>query len=202
MAKRGMLLTISGPTGAKKDKVIKALLEKDDNLVLSKSFTTREKKDDEVEGEEYDYIDKKEFLKRVQQGFFLEWAEIYDNYYGTPKRQVEKLLKQGKNVIVKVDIKGALQIKEKVEDAILIFILPPSIEELKETILNSSKVETPEMLIRKFNSAYPEINSISKYNYGVVNDNIDAAVEKIEKIISAEECRVDRIKDELSYIIG
>lgn len=200
MAKRGMLLTISGPTGAKKDKVIKALLEKDDNLVLSKSFTTREKKDDEIE--EYEYIDKKEFLKRVQQGFFLEWAEIYDNYYGTPKRQVEKLLKQGKNVIVKVDIKGALQIKEKVEDAILIFILPPSIEELKETILNSSKVETPEMLIRKFNSAYPEINSISKYNYGVVNDNIDVAVEKIEKIISAEECRVDRIKDELSYIIG
>ena len=202
MAKRGMLLTISGPTGAKKDKVIKALLEKDDNLVLSKSFTTREKKDDEVEGEEYDYIDKKEFLKRVQQGFFLEWAEIYDNYYGTPKHQVEKLLKQGKNVILKVDIKGALQIKEKIEDAILIFILPPSIEELKETILNSSKVETPEMLIRKFNSAYPEINSISKYNYGVVNDDIDAAVEKIEKIISAEECRVDRIKDELSYIIG
>ena len=83
MAKRGMLLTISGPTGAKKDKVIKALLEKDDNLILSKSFTTREKKDDEVE--EYEYIDKKEFLKRVQQGFFLEWAEIYDNYYGTPK---------------------------------------------------------------------------------------------------------------------
>ena len=90
----------------------------------------------------------------------------------------------------------------EVLSAILIFILPPSIEELKETILNSSKVETPEMLIRKFNSAYPEINSISKYNYGVVNDNVDAAVEKIEKIISAEECRVDRIKDELSYIIG
>lgn len=200
MAKRGMLLTISGPTGAKKDKVIQALLEKDENLVLSKSFTTREKREDEVD--EYEYIDKKEFLKRVQQGFFLEWAEIYDNYYGTPKHQVEKLLKQGKNVIAKVDIKGALQIKEKVEDAILIFILPPSIEELKETILNSDKVETPEMLIRKFNSAYPEINSISKYNYGVVNDNVDAAVEKIEKIISAEECRVDRIKDELSYIIG
>ena len=193
MAKRGMLLTISGPTGAKKDKVIEALLKKNSNLVLSKSFTTREKREDEIE--EYEYIDKKEFLKRVQQGFFLEWAEIYDNYYGTPKRQVEKLLKQGKNVIVKVDIKGALQIKEKVEDAILIFILPPSIEELKETILNSDKVETPEMLIRKFNSAYPEIKSISKYNYGVVNDNIDVAVEKIEKIISAEECRVDRIKD-------
>ena len=200
MAKRGMLLTISGPTGAKKDKVIQALLKKDENLVLSKSFTTREKREDEIE--EYEYLDKKEFLKRVQQGFFLEWAEIYDNYYGTPKRQVEKLLKQGKNVIVKVDIKGALQIKEKIEDAVLIFILPPSIEELKETILNSDKVETPEMLIRKFNSAYPEINSISKYNYGVVNDNVDAAVEKIEKIISAEECRVDRIQDKLSYIIG
>ena len=115
---------------------------------------------------------------------------------------MEKFLKEGKNVITKVDIKGALQIKEKIEDAVLIFILPPSIEELKETILNSDKVETPEMLIRKFNSAYPEINSISKYNYGVVNDNIDMAVEKIEKIISAEECRVDRIQDELSYIIG
>lgn len=200
MAKKGMLLTISGPTGAKKDKVIEALLKKDNNLVLAKSFTTREKREDEIEG--YEYLDKKEFLKRVQQGFFLEWAEIYDNYYGTPKRQVEKFLKEGKNVITKVDIKGALQIKEKIEDSVLIFILPPSIEELKETILNSDKVETPEMLIRKFNSAYPEINSISKYNYGVVNDNIDRAVEKIEKIISAEECRVDRIQDELSYIIG
>lgn len=200
MAKKGMLLTISGPTGAKKDKVIEALLKKDNNLVLAKSFTTREKREDEIE--EYEYLDKKEFLKRVQQGFFLEWAEIYDNYYGTPKRQVEKFLKEGKNVITKVDIKGALQIKEKIEDAVLIFILPPSIEELKETILNSDKVETPEMLIRKFSSAYPEINSISKYNYGVVNDNIDRAVEKIEKIISAEECRVDRIQDELSYIIG
>ena len=200
MAKKGMLLTISGPTGAKKDKVIEALVKKDNNLVISNSFTTSEKREDEIEG--YEYLDKKEFLKRVQQGFFLEWAEIYDNYYGTPKRQVEKFLKEGKNVITKVDIKGALQIKEKIEDAVLIFILPPSIEELKETILNSDKVETPEMLIRKFNSAYPEINSISKYNYGVVNDNIDRAVEKIEKIISAEECRVDRIQDELSYIIG
>ena len=102
MAKKGMLLTISGPTGAKKDKVIEALLKKNSNLVLSKSFTTREKREDEIE--EYEYIDKKEFLKRVQQGFFLEWAEIYDNYYGTPKRQVEKFLKEGKNVITKVDM--------------------------------------------------------------------------------------------------
>lgn len=199
MKKRGILLIISGPTGAKKHEVIKRLLEKSDNLVLSKAVTTKDVKDDERDN--YEYIDKKEFLKRADKGIFLEWAEIYENYYGTPKHRVERLLKEGNNVILKLDIKGALQIKEKIEDAVLIFIFPPSLEDLKKDIINSGKKETPDMLIRKFNSAYPEISSISKYNYGIINNDIEEAVKKIKTIISAEECRVERVKEELSYIL-
>ncbi len=199
MKKRGILLIISGPTGAKKDEVIKRLLEKSNDVVLSKSVTTRNVKDDERD--DYEYIDKKEFLKRVDKGIFLEWAEIYENYYGTPKHRVERLLNEGNNVILKLDIKGALQVKEKVQDTVLIFIFPSSLEELKKDIINSDKKETPDMLIRKFNSAYSEISSISKYNYGIINNNIEESVKKIQTIINAEKCRVERVKDELSYIL-
>lgn len=199
MNKRGILLIISGPTGAKKGEVIKRLLEENTDVVLSKSVTTRVVKDDERD--KYQYMDKKEFLKRVDKGIFLEWAEIYENYYGTPKHSVKKLLKEGKNVILKLDIRGALEIKEKVEDAVIIFIFPPSLEELKNDIINSDKKETPDMLIRKFNSAYPEINSMSKYNYGIINYDIEESVKKIKTIISAEECKVERVKEKLSYIL-
>ena len=194
MKKKGILLIISGPTGAGKDKVIKSFLEKHPETYMQKSVTTRTMREDEVQGEEYDFVTNVEFFKVVDKGGFLEWSEVYGNYYGTPKHQVKKILKSGGNVLLEVDIKGALQIKENYSDAVLIFILPTSMEVLKKNILESKK-DSPENLLRRFNSAFNEIQSISTYNYGIVNDDVDKVVEKIENIMSAEECRVDRVKE-------
>ncbi|NLK95543.1 MAG: guanylate kinase [Clostridiales bacterium] len=196
MSNEGLLLVVSGPTGAGKDKVINALLKKHNEIYTQISLTTRPKKEDDIEGV-YDFVSNKEFFKKVEQGAFLEWSEVYGNYYGTPKYPVRKALKNGKDVLLEVDIKGALQIKETEPGAILIFILPTSINELKENILKSNK-DTPENLLRRFNSAYNGIQLISTYNYGIINNNVEQAVEKIENIIQAEKCRVDRINFDLN----
>ena len=199
---RGLLLVVSGPSGAGKDDIVEALVKKDNNLVVSVSDTTRPIKEDDIEGKEYNFITNKEFFKKVDQGLYLEWAEVYGNYYGTLKHKIKRLLDSGKDVIVKVDIKGALNIKEKIDDAVLIFILPKSMEELRQSMLEKkSDKDSPDSLLRRFNSAYAEISSISKYNYAIVNDNnIEDSINKIENIIKAEKIRVDRIKDELEYL--
>ena len=197
MSDKGILMVISGPTGSGKGQIIKELVKKNKDLYLSVSSTTREKKEGDIEGLSYNFLTRQDFFKKVEQGAFLEWAEIYGNYYGTPKHIIRKKLKEGTNVILELDIKGALQVKETYEDAVFVFILPSSIEALKARIKESNKIETTESLTRKFNSAYQEITSISKYNYGIVANNIDEAVSKIESIILAEGLRVDRVKDEI-----
>ena len=195
MNNRGILIVISGPSGAGKGTICKALLEKHKDIYLSVSATTREPRAGEVHGINYYFLTKDEFKQKVEEDDFLEWAEVYGNYYGTPKSKVNEMLDSGKNVILEIDIQGALKVKENCgDDGVFIFILPPSMEELKQRIINRGS-ETPESLMRRFNSAYKEINYISRYNYGVINDEVDAAVEKIEHILAAEACRVDRIKD-------
>nr|WP_304286890.1 guanylate kinase [Clostridium paraputrificum] len=195
MAKnKGVLIVISGPSGAGKGTICKALLEKHKDIHLSVSATTREPRQGEVHGVNYYFLNKDDFLKKVEEDDFLEWAEVYGNCYGTPKSNVQELLDSGKDVILEIDIQGALKVKENTEEGVFIFILPPSMEELKQRIINRGS-ETPESLMRRFKSAYQEINYISKYNYAVVNDVVDVAVSKIEGIITAEKCRVDRIKD-------
>lgn len=196
MNNKGILMVISGPAGAGKGEVIKELVNRNKELYLSISSTTRKKREKDIEGVTYNFVNRQDFFKTVEQGAFLEWAEIYGEYFGTPKHIVNKKLKEGKNVILKLDIKGALQVKENYEEAVLVFILPSSKETLKKRIIESNKTETPEALERKFNSAYQEINSISKYNYGVVANNIDEAVARIESILKAEELRVDRTEIE------
>lgn len=194
MAKnKGVLIVISGPSGAGKGTICKALLEKHKDIHLSVSATTRDPRQGEVHGVNYYFLNKDEFLKKVEEDDFLEWAEVYGNCYGTPKSNVKELLDSGKDVILEIDIQGALKVKENTEEGVFIFILPPSMEELKQRIINRGS-ETPESLMRRFNSAYQEINYISKYNYAVVNDTVENAVSKIENILTAEKCRVDRIQ--------
>ncbi len=196
MSRKGVLLVISGPSGAGKGTICKALLEKHKDIYLSVSATTREPRAGEVHGVNYFFKTKEEFLQKVEEGDFLEHAEVYGNYYGTPKSSVQKMLDEGRDVILEIDIQGALKVKENCEEGIFIFILPPSMEELKQRIIKRGS-ETPESLMTRFKSAYKEINYISKYNYAVVNDEVDTAVAKLEAIIAAEKCRVDRMKNKI-----
>ncbi|GIM27864.1 guanylate kinase [Clostridium polyendosporum] len=193
---RGVLIVISGPSGAGKGTICKALLEKNPNLFISVSATTRKPRLGEEDGVNYYFLTKEEFLDRIASDDFLEFAEVYGNYYGTPKSTVEEMLEKGWDVILEIDIQGALRVKENAKDGVFIFILPPSMEELKQRIIKRGS-ETQESLMTRFKAAYQEINYVSKYNYAVVNDTVGEAVRKIESIIQAEKCRVDRIKEKI-----
>ena len=150
---KGLLIVISGPSGAGKGTICKALLEKRQDIEVSVSATTRNPRDGEIDGVNYHFLKKEDFLKKLEQGDFLEYAQVYGNFYGTPKSNVEEVLESGKNVILEIDIQGALKVKEKATEGVFIFILPPSMEELKQRIIKRGS-ETPESLMSRFKSAY------------------------------------------------
>lgn len=193
MKKKGLLIVVSGPSGTGKGTICKELIKRNDYWI-SVSATTRFPRKGEVEGKNYFFLSKESFAKKIEKGDFLEYAEVYNNYYGTPRSNVIEKLENGKDVILEIDIQGALKVKESYPEGVFIFILPPSMEELKNRIEKRGS-ETPESLLTRFKSAYEEINYVSKYNYAVINDMLDDAVKKIEYIIEAERCRVDRIKE-------
>lgn len=197
MDKKGLLIVISGPSGAGKGTICKSLLESQEFWV-SVSATTRSPRNGEVEGKNYYFMTREQFLDKIAQDDFLEHAEVYGNLYGTPKSKVIEMLNSGKNVILEIDIQGALVVKDNYPDGVFIFILPPSMEELRNRIINRGS-ETPESLMTRFKSAYKEINYVSKYSYAVVNDTVEDAVNKIKSIVVAEQCRVDRMKENFTY---
>lgn len=193
--KSGELIIISGTTCAGKGTVVKELLKRNKNLKVSISYTTRAKRDGEVDGIDYFFIQNDEFEKMIANGEFLEYAKVqYDKYYGTSKAQVKKMLDDGYDVILEIDVQGAQQIKEMFPQTILIFIMAPSMNEVKRRIKARGK-ETKEQILDRFQTAYREINEIPKYNYVVVNDNLEDAVNKVEAILISEKCRVDRIEE-------
>jgi len=191
MMSKGQLIVISGPSGAGKGTVCKEILKKN-NFWVSVSATTRSPRHDEIEGVNYYFLTKEKFLEKIESEDFLEYAEVYGNYYGTPKSEVLKVLDSGRDVILEIDIQGALKVKTAYPNGLFIFILPPSMEELKNRITNRGS-ETPESLITRFTSAHKEITFVTRYDYAVVNDTVDNACEKIQSIITAERCRVDRL---------
>jgi guanylate kinase len=195
MKQKGLLVVISGPSGAGKGTICEALL-KETELWLSISATTRQPRNGETHGASYYFLTRENFKERIQQDDFLEYAEVYGNYYGTPKTEALNSIEAGRDVILEIDIQGALKVKENYPEGVFIFILPPSMEELKNRIINRGS-ETQESLMTRFKSAYKELNYISKYNYAVINDTVEEAVKKIQSIIIAERCRVDRVKDKI-----
>lgn len=191
---RGVLIVLSGPSGAGKSTIHNELLKRDKNLAYSVSMTTRKIREGETDGIDYYFVNEDEFKKEINKNSFLEYALVHGNYYGTLKKEVEKKLNDGFDVILEIDIQGALKIKEENLDAIFIFVMPPSMRELGERLVKR-KTESKEKLIERFKNAYKEINEISKYNYVVINDEVEKATEKIQAIMLAEKCRVDRIEE-------
>lgn len=199
MSNKGLLIVISGPSGAGKGTLCKALINRNKTLRLSVSCTTRKPRSGEIHGVNYFFVTHEMFKEMVDKDELLEYAQVYDNFYGTPKTFVDKNLNEGYDVILEIDIQGALKIKEKYPEAVFIFILPPSMEELKNRIKKRGS-ETEESFLKRFGCAFQEINYISKYNYVVTNDIVEEAVKKLECIIVAEKCRVDRIKQSDIFI--
>ena len=193
--KRGLLIILSGPSGSGKDSVLKEILEERKNIVLSVSCTTRAPRIGEIDGKDYYFVDKEEFERKIENDDFLEYACVqYGAYYGTPKKEVIDLLNEGKDVILVIDVQGAQIIKEKYPETLLIFIMAPSMKEVKKRIIARGG-ETKTQIIERFKLAYNEINEVNKYNYVVVNDDLDSCVEKVKSIIISNKCRVDRIEE-------
>ena len=194
--RKGLLLVVSGPTGAGKGTICKALLNKNDQIKLSVSATTRKPRNGEVHGVNYFFIEKEEFTKMIENGEFLEHAQIYDNFYGTPKAAIIECLEKGQDVILEIEMQGARQIKEVYPEGVFIFVLPPSLEELKSRIVGRG-TETQEEIEKRFSCAFEEINQIVNYDYFIVNEDIEKSVNDVEAIISAEKNKVTRYKNNI-----
>ena len=191
MENSGLLIVISGPSGAGKGTICKALLEKDPGIHVSVSATTRAPRTGEVDGKNYYFLTLEEFKERLENDQFLEYAKVYDNYYGTPKENVMEKLQQGKDVLLEIDTEGALKVKEKFPEGIFIFILPPKLEDLKSRIVGRG-TETEEDMAKRLDSAKEEIQKLHEYNYGVINDDVARATKDVQSILAAEKLKTER----------
>ena len=189
----GLLVVISGPSGAGKGTICKMLKDKMTDLKVSVSATTRKPREGENEGESYFFISNDEFIKKINDDEFLEYAKVYGNYYGTPKKEVFKQLKAGNDIILEIDIQGALQVKKNYPKGVFIFILPPSLKELQNRI-EGRGTDSKEVILKRMEWAYDELDYVFEYDYVVLNDEVEAAVNKIKCIIDAEKNRAIRKK--------
>ena len=193
MSERGLLIVLSGPSGVGKGTVRKAIFERDDNeFEYSVSMTTRPMRKGEVDGVDYYFRTKEEFEAMIEAGEMLEYAEYVGNYYGTPLTYVNKTLDEGKDVFLEIEVQGAQQVKEKVPDGVFIFLTPPDLAELKARIVGRG-TDSPEVIEERMRVARQEIEMMALYDYAVVNDQVQNAVDRIMDIIVSEHYRVDRV---------
>ena len=190
---KGFLMVLSGPSGSGKGTVSAALMKKNKEIVFSTSVTTRTPRPGEVNGENYFFVSVDEFENMVQNDGLLEYAFVHTNYYGTPKEFVFNEIDKGEIVLLEIDVQGALQIKKRYKEAVFIFLLPPSMSELKQRLINRD-TETEEEINTRFSNAYKELDFVGEYDFFVVNNTVDQAVQDIEHIIAAEKLRTKRFK--------
>ena len=189
---RGLLVIISGPSGVGKGTIRKALFEiPDNNFCYSVSMTTRKPREGEVDGQDYFFVSREEFERRIKENGFLEYAEFVGEYYGTPMDYIEKQMELGKEVIVEVEVQGALQVQERIPEAVFIFIVPPSKKALIERLRNRG-TDSPDKIQKRILKAEREYSLAYKYDYIVVNDEVTNAADRIYAIIRAEHAKTER----------
>lgn len=190
--RKGLLIILSGPSGVGKGTVCQALRRCAPDLVYSVSATTRLPREGEKDGVNYFFKTKEQFLHMIEHDELLEWAEYVGNYYGTPAEFVRQTIDQGKDILLEIDVQGALKVKEKFPEGVFIFLMPPSMDELKKRIV-SRGTESNEAITHRLSVAQEEFHSMKYYDYAVVNDSVEAACERIRAIVEAERCRTERV---------
>ena len=198
---RGLLIVISGPSGVGKGTVRNALFQREGhNLVYSISMTTRAPRNGETNGKEYYFVSREEFEERIKNNQFLEYAEFVGNYYGTPLDKVEDNLNEGNEVVLEIEVQGAMKVRKKKRDAIFIFIAPPTMQDLKNR-LNRRGTEPKEVIQSRYEKACREVELAYLYDYIVVNDSVENAADKIMAIIRAEHAKTERTISEYKKMV-
>lgn len=199
MKSKGLLVVLSGPSGVGKGTVRHALFATDhdkEQFLYSVSATTREPRPGEVDGKDYFFVSRSKFEQMIEDEQLLEYAEYVGNYYGTPLAYIEAMTDQGKDVFLEIEVQGALQVKRRMPDGVFVFLAPPNLGELESRIVNRG-TDAPEVIEKRLEQARKELQLMTQYDYIVENDNVDAAVERIQTIIQAEHLKVDRFIDGL-----
>ncbi len=193
--REGIIFVISAPSGTGKTTICERLISSFSDLKMSVSHTTRNPRPGEENGVDYFFVDKTTFIQMIQNDDFVEWAEVYGNYYGTLKKMINEIYMSGNDILLDIDIQGAKNIKKIYKNSVLIFLLPPSLEELERRLLQ--RKEENEIIKKRINKALEEIEQYLNYDYLVINDNLDEATEKIKCIIQAERQKINRIRDNI-----
>ncbi|AEV69312.1 guanylate kinase [Acetivibrio clariflavus] len=199
MFREGLLVVVSGPSGTGKGTVLSCIRQKENRIKFSVSATTREPRSGEVDGVNYFFKTTEEFEAMIENGELIEWVKYCDNYYGTPKKYVADTIKSGYDCLLEIEVEGALNIKKIYPDCVSIFILPPSFEELRRRI-ESRGTEKPEVIEKRMEKALKEMNYVDRYDYVVVNDDIEKAVDSIRYILASEKLKFSRNRDILKTI--
>ncbi|MGP4072596.1 guanylate kinase [Piscibacillus sp. B03] len=198
---QGILFILSGPSGVGKGTVRKRLFEEDSDLQYSISVTTRNPREGEQDGVDYFFKSREHFEEMIEQDELIEYAEYVGNYYGTPKQYVEDTLKEGKDVFLEIEVQGALKVRESFPQGVYIFLFPPSLEELKNRIINRG-TESEDLIRNRLLEARKEIEMMDAYDYVVVNDEIEKAVHRIQSIVISEHCKRERVSKQYKKALG
>lgn len=202
IARRGLMLVISSPSGAGKSTIARTLMDKDKQIGLSVSVTTRQRRQSEIEGVHYQFVSQREFERLRDSDSLLEWAQVHGNYYGTPREAVETAMGEGRDMLFDIDWQGAQQLQEKMSaDVVSIFILPPTMAELQSRLHRRAE-DTEEVIQTRLNNSRAEIAHWREYDYVIVNDDLNSAFDAVQSIVKAERLRRDRRHGLFDFVEG